>query len=436
MLVDCAFSAILGGALPPTASLDEVLARSTQSDAAATERGYDTDQYEALERLGEWPEVSTKDNERIVAALTTALGADNGNIRNVGARGLGRRGHADSIATIMDLGRDDANLIGCFFSGYTLGRDIDPPVESLRQGLVLENSNARREVLRAIADCRATSLRVEVEAILGSNAPPAVRDEAATTLCRLKLRESAPALRKAFDGGLQTGGVSYGLTQLGDDHDIAAVLPLLKSKSEYLRRTVAAGLFTAQLDNPMPAREALLDALGDSSQDVRISAVKALGRFQESRALPAIRELVLHPHPRQPLRWEEKRYYIEAIVAIGGGEAVRLLDEMLPQFRKQFGLERAMIGFGSPSSARAIWTAYLADPLRPGRDCLFTVGYQNALPVLATCADADLLGEIEARLAVTHDVYHEEPALRKLVADIRTRLGLPVAVSSDGTENH
>lgn len=395
--------------LPKSATLDEVL-------ALATENGYDVER--AIQRLQFWPEVKATDEARIAAAFYASLRATNGNIRSGGAWGLGRRGHGEAIPTIMDLGENDPNLIEGFFQAYTNGREVEPPIDLLRRGLRSKNTNTRRAILGAIANCKASALRSEVETVLASDTSASIRDHAARTLSQLKLPESAPALRRALAAGLASGAAAYGLTQLGSDDDIAAVLPLLKSRNEDLRRTVAAGLSTARLVNSRPACDALLETLDDPNNDVRVAVVQALGHFRDTRALAPIQELISHPQGRI----SEPRYYVDAISAIGGADAIALLDSMVQGFRDLCGLEQALVRFGSASSARAVWAVYLKDPIRanPGSDVL-SVGYYDALDVLAACADAKLLREIQDRLRTTKD-YDEKLAFEKLVGRIQTRL--------------
>lgn len=296
-------------------------------------------------------------------------------------------------------------------------------MEMLRRGLHSEDAGTRRSTARAIEHYKAVELRVDLEAVLKSDPSDDVRDEAANTLWLLKLRKSAPALRRAFDSGFRSGGVVYGLIQLGSDADIAAVLPLLKSEEEGFRRIVASGLRTATLVNSRPACDALLEALRDPSYEQRLDAVIALGHFREVRAIPRIRELLTHPPPPRPISWDDQRAIVDAVSAIGGPKAIALLDEMVQmKYRHHFGLEEALIHFGSPSSGRAIWKAYRKDPIRVsvGGD-VTTIGDEDAIGVLAACADAELLQEIRERFTDTKD-RDETEALGKLIVRIQARL--------------
>ncbi|MEA3208372.1 MAG: hypothetical protein QOE70_1429 [Chthoniobacter sp.] len=340
--------------LPKVATLDDVLRLAVRPEQPTKENGYDVERCDALKRLQEWPAVAPQDEARIATAFTISLRATNGNIRNAGAWGLGRRGHSEAIPAIFELGEKDSNLIGCFFQLYTHGREVQPPLDLLRRGLRSKNPDTRCASLFAVVGCKAISLRPEVETLLAADPTSRVRDEAASTLSQLRLRASAPALRRALAAGLESGGVVYGLTQLGSDDDIAAVLPLLKSKREDLRRIVAAGLATAQLANSQPACDALLEALHDPSSEVRGAVF------------------------------------------------------------------RALVHFGSPSSGRAVWAAYLKDPIRasPGSS---RIGYYDGLEVLAACADAELLRQIQDRLTTTKD-NNEKSTLEEVVSRIQTRL--------------
>ena len=220
--------------------------------------------------------------------------------------------------------------------------------------------------------------------------------------------------------GPENAEVAYAITQLGSDADIAAVLPLLKSKIKDVRRIVADGLWTAKLVNQRMACDALLEALPDPAYDVRISVMRALGHFREPRAIAPIRELIAHR--TQGYSWDDRGYYVDAVSAIGGKDAISLLDDMVMEFRENCGLEPALIRFASPSSARAVWIAYLKDPIRAsGGGDVATVGYQDATSVLAACADAELLHDIQVRLSSTNDSY-EKPALESLIAQIKARL--------------
>ena len=415
----------LAAELPESATLDEVLALATRPEQPSKAGGADVERLNALQRLQHWPKSSAEDEARIAAAFNLSLDTTNANIRNAGAAGLGSRAHREAIPKILALGEKDPALIDCFFmpyaESYRLGRKVDPPIELLRAGLRSRNPEARRAILHAIASCRAVALRADLEAVLESDASDRVRDAAASALCQLRLSESAPALRRAFAAGLQREGVVYALTQLGNDADIAAVLPLLKSKQESLRRTVAAGLSTAKLVNSRPACDSLLEALRDPSKDVRLAAIRALGHFREPRAIPPIRETLTDP--QRPISADDRRTYVDAVSAIGGPEAIRLLEDMVQMgFRTHFGLERALAQFASESSGRAVWDAYLQDPIRTNRGSdIRSVGYRAALEVLAACADAELLQQIREHLSATQDRY-ERKALEELIGRIQARL--------------
>ena len=406
--------------LPKSATLDDVLALATRPEPPTKESSYDVERFKALQRLQDWPPAAPEDEARIAAAFTTSLRATNTNIRNAGAWGLGRRGRSEAIPTIFEFAENDSALIGCFFDIYTLGREVEPPLDYLRRGLRSKNPYTRIATLAAIASGKAVTLRPELEAALATDPSSHVRDRAARALSQLHLRESAPALRRALADGLESEGVAYGLTQLGSDADIAAVLPLLKSKNESLRRTVAAGLSTANLANPRPACDALLETIRDPSNDVRIATIRALGHFREPRAIAPIREIIAHPP--QPISWNDGRYYVDAVSAIGGADAIALLNDMVAGFRKHCGLEAALVRFATPSSARAVWVVYLKDPIRanPGSDVMST-GYKDSLKVLAACADTELLREIQERLSASKD-YYEKSALEELVSKIQARL--------------
>ena len=406
--------------LPKSATLDDVLALATRPERPAKESGNDDERCTALRRLQDWPLAAPEDEARIAAAFTSSLRATNSNICNAGAWGLGRRGHSEAIPTIFELAEKDCNLIGCFFQNYTLGREVEPPLDYLRRGLRSKNPDTRAATLDAIPSCKAVTLRPELEATLATDPSSRVRDYAASALYQLRLRESSPVFRRALASGPESEYVAYGLTQLGSDADIAAVLPLLKSKNESLRRTVAAGLSTANLTNSRPACDALLEAIRDPSHDVRIATIRALGHFREPRAIAPIREIIAHPP--QPISWNDGHYYVDAVSAIGGADAIALLDDMVAGFRKHSGLEAALVRFATPSSARAVWAVYLKDPIRanPGSE-LPSAGYKDSLDVLTACADAELLREIQARLSASKD-YYENRALEKLVPKIQARL--------------
>ena len=411
-----------GAELPKSATLDDVLALATRPEQPTKENGYDVERFDALLHLGDWPKAPAEDEARIATAFNDSLHATNGNIRAAGAWGLGRRGHSEAIPTIMELGEKDPGLIGCFFQLYTHGREVEPPVELLRRGLRSKNSDMRHAILQAIAFCKAITLRADVEGAFESDSSDRVRDEAATALRLLRIPESAAAFRRVFSAGRQRANVVYGLIELGSDADVIAVLPLLKSENEDLRRAVAGGLSAATLENPKPVCDALLEALRDPDADVRLCAVRALGHFREARAILPIRELVTHP-PRI-ISSGERSDYVRAVAAIGGPEAIKLLDDLVQMgYREHFGVEEALIRFASLSSGRAVWNEYLKDPIRalPDGD-VDSAGYYEALNVLAACADAELLHQIRERLSATKDLYCERPALEKLVRRIQARL--------------
>ena len=412
--------------LPASATLDDVLALATRREQTTQANGYDLDRCRALERLQNWPQTSPANETRIAAAFQQALHATSGNIRVAGAWGLGRRGHGEAIPQIFALGAEDPNLIGCFFQLYTQNRKIEPPVALLRRGLRSRNPNLRQAVLQAIISCHATALHIEVQKVLASDPVEWVREVAARTLTEIHPPETVPALRRALASGLQRESVVFGLTQLGGDADVAAVLPLLQAKRENLRRAVAEGLSGAKLVNTRPACDALLAALHDPSADVRLACVRALAHFREERAIPAIRELLTHS-PR-PVSWEDCQAYVEAISAIGGPEAIKLLDDMVGMgFSHHVDLNRALARFASPSSGQAVWAAYLRDPIHEPLD--FHGVLEEVVEVLVACADSDLLTQIRERVAASNDP-DEKFRFGEAVMRIQERLKQETSVPS------
>lgn len=411
-------------ALPASpVTLDGVLARATRPDQTGVEGDPDRVRGDALEELQKWPPGSPLEETAIKATFRHALHSQTGNIRNAGAWGLGRRGCSEAIPEIMALGEQDANLIGCFFQLYTMGRVVEAPLDLFRQGLHSSNPETRAAVLQAIVACKALTLGGEAERLLETDLSEFVRREAADTLWLLGRRESVPALRRSLArGGWEQEFVARGLIQLGGEAEVAEVLPLLRSPRGSLRRMVAENLAeSAHLTDPRPACDALLPLLRDPSWEVQLSAVRALGHFREPRALPGFREL-LTMTPR-PGAWENGRVFVQAIEEIGGPNAIVLLNEMLSLgfAGQRAGLEEALVRFRDPSSGRAVWGAYLRAPIwyRPG-NCIAS-GYEEAMDVLAVCADATLLSEIRARLNATPEEV-ERKALEKLLARLEARL--------------
>ena len=363
ILIVSLFVSLASAELPKTATLDEILAVATRPEQPAKGNGYDVERYNALERLRTWPKASPEDEKRIAAAFYASLRATNALIQETGASGLGHLGYAKAIPTIMELGEKDQELIRLFFQSYGHKDQTAQVIDALRHGLHSQNPYVRHAVLVAIERCNAVALRTNVETIIFSDPVAWVRKDATSTLMSLGPLESLPAFRQAFASGLRSESVVYALARYGNDDDILAVLPLLKSKDENLRRSVAQGLSKVQLVNLQPACDALLEALHDSSNEVRIAAMQALGHFHDSRAIAPIHELILHP-PR-PISYDDRHYYVEAVSAIGGPKAIALLNDMVQEgFATFFGLEPALARFGSPSSARAVWAAYLKDPIR------------------------------------------------------------------------
>lgn len=408
--------------LPQSSELDDVIVWATPDEQPDGRDGYDNGRAMAIRQLRGWPKTTAEDEARIAAALLKCLHSSNGNARNDGAFALGDRNHSEVIPLIFELGEKDPGLISIFFACYTGYRKVEPPIDLFRKGLGSKNPVTKQAILSAIRSCKAVALRTEIEALLESDSSDDVRDDAASTLMQLGLRESAPAFRRAWASGYQQASVIYGLTRLGNEADIAKLLPLLKSKDESLRRTVTASFSTVKLRNPKPVCDAVLGDLRDPSKTVRFQAIQTLSHFRDSRAIPQIRELVTHP--AHDFSWDDRGPYVEAISAIGGREAVRLLDDMVQMdFRSYFGLEDALTRFGSPSSGRAIWKAYLKDPIRvnPAGGDVPSIGYYDARDVLAACADAELLQYIRQRFATASD-YYEKDALAKVIGRIQARL--------------
>ena len=404
--------------IPASATLDEVLSLATRQEPSNIDLEYHTERCSALKRLGEWPKTSAADETRITDALLAALSERADGIKTAGIWSLGDRGHSEAIPAIITLGEKQPIFIQSFFQRYLRHPHAEPPVKFLRPGLLSKNWSVQYEILRAIVSCKAVALRADVEAVLDSDSSDTILVQAALALGELGLRESVPALRRAFAKRPQLGGAAWALTQVGDEADITAMIPLLRSKDEDVRRNVASVFSSAKIGNSRAACDALLETLNDPSESIQMAAVEALAHFKDPRALVPIRELL-----KRPVSWHDHWTYVEAISAIGGKEALTLLNDMVAMgWLRHFGLEKALIHYASPSSARAVWKEYLKNPIRanPGSDVLVT-GYFEALDVLAACADSELFLDIRVRKIESIDP-HEKAALGELLERIKARL--------------
>lgn len=421
---------------PEAPTLEEVLSIATRPEQPTKGIGYDVARRDALRSLELWPKVSVEDEVRIAAAFDNSLHEANGNYCSTAAVGLGRRGHTEAIPTIIELGQKDPNLINSFFVGYTRPPKGEIPVELLRSALHSKNPDTRAEILKAIASCRAVTLRTDVEEVLENDNAGQVIREAALTLRQFQNPASAAPLRRVFARD-KSPNVASALIQLGNDADVISVLPLLKSKSSGIRDLTARGLCTANLIDSKPACDALLESLRGSRalRDYRIDpttfdTLRALGHFRETRAIPILRDL-LKPSP-DLISNQYSRYYVDPITAIGGPEAIKLLEDMVQMGYRAFDVEKALVHFASPSSGRVVWEEYQKHPIcfLPNSDAQ-PGGYLDALDVLAACADAEVLSEIRKRARlpmVTTSEYlagsqaMEKDYLEKLIPRIQARL--------------
>jgi hypothetical protein len=184
---------------------------------------------------------------------------------------------------------------------------------------------------------------------------------------------------------------------------------------------VASGLGHAILIDPKPACDALLEALRDPAKEVRIDAMKSLAHFREVRAIPIIRDLVMDS---STMSLYDAPEFVDAIVTIGGPEAVGLLEEMMITRREVVYTESALVRLGSPTTGRVVWKEYLKAPFRiepnMGGD-VWRTGYEDDFDLLTTCTDVSLLLEIRKRREEIGDT-DEKWFLQRLISRIEARL--------------
>ena len=302
---------------------------------------------------------SRAEETAIVTALQALRKSPDGNLAHAAIVALGAREHREFIPEFFAEIEKFPDAVRAFFS-LMPAKQIDPPVKQIREALKCRNPEARRVAIDLMMWTRAMELRPAVEKLAVSDPSDSVREEAATQ-----------------------------------------------------------GLGDMQLKEPKPAVDALLPLLSDPSIEVRVAAIKSLGRFKETRAVPGIRVTVTGGFK---ILWEDRFKLVDTLASIGNEAAADVLNEMLwLGYAHNYQLEEALTKLGFASSGTAIWEAYLVNPIHsnPGSDA-GPAGYLNALPVLEKCADIVVFRAIRLRAEQTNE-RSEKYSLERLSKKLAQR---------------
>ncbi len=388
-------SLLANAAEEQTPSLDELIAIVTKPISADDNQGQDL-QRQSFNLLRALPTYSIEDEDKIVAALQSLRTRTDGILSHESVSILGARRHRELVPEYFSRLETEPNQLTTFFSDMP-DREKDPPIDLLRRGLQCESHEARGVVLGLIEWCKAVELRPEVEKLMLADPEQSIRVGAARLLGKLGAPESVAALRIAIHGSpLVQPVAAQSLASVGSEADLDALLPLLKSPSKDMRRAVVNGLGNMQLADPRPVADALLPLLDDPVRGLRISAMTLLGKFHDSRAVPAIAALL---KSKKPPRDQEQSEVIRALGSIADEASVALLNAMSLSDQR---VQEQVLRIAHPSTAYALWDAYLGNPNRPNphpSSDVDMVGDYRPLELLKTLADEEIFRAIRLRAA-------------------------------------
>ena len=151
-----------------------------------------------------------------------------------------------------------------------------------------------------------------------------------------------------------------------------------------------------QLADPRPVADALVPLLDDPVRALRISAMTLLGKFHDPRAVPAIRALL---KSKKPPRDNEHGDIIRALGSIGDEASVTLLNAMS---LNDHTVQEQVLRIAHPSTAYALWDAYLCNPTRPNPhpdSDVDMIGDYRPLGLLKTLANEEIFRAIRLRAA-------------------------------------
>jgi hypothetical protein len=398
--------------------LAQLIALATRSEEANSGKGYDSARCEALSLLAQQPKVPPRREKAIKEALLAALSARQPQVRNGGAAALARRGYRSESARLFSQLDTDPEPLAHFYRAIE-SPEKDPPIARLRRGLRSTKPRARAVIAEIVGLCRVKAMAGELERSMDAETDAEARDQLAIALTLLGGRDSKDALLRLRRSGYHSLSLARALIELGGAEHIREMLGMLWHSDSELRSFIAASLTKISGRDRDTAIDLLLMKLRDSSPKVRIQAARALAYFRAPQAIPILQETL--PDARS-YSTAERAALVLAVADFGEELAIPLLNTMLQwRFREECGLEAKLADFGHPSSGVAAWNAYADDLKKVTHGGYLVDEYRKALPVVAACADAELLTIIRDAAAAI-----EKPdikgRLQGLIGEIMERL--------------
>ena len=389
----------------PRSAVADAIASATEPIPPTNDYHIPWKQVDATQWLGAIPATEAEEMA-IVNALQALRKSPDPNVAHQATMALGHRNHREFIPQFFAEIETSPHEVRTFFF-LMPEMQKDPPITLLRDALSSRNPDARKVAVELVEWTKAMELRTAVEKLVVDDPSDVVRKEAATQLWLLGRKESVPALRAALYGNPDVQStVAWALAHLGGDAEVELLLPFLKRPNGKTSASMTTGFGAMQLNEPKPVVDALLPLLSDPLFEVRLAAVESLGRLKEPRAVPGIRAIITG---ESKIDWNDHSKLVDALASIGNEAAVDVLNEMLwLGYTRYFNLEKGLAKLGFASSGRAIWEAYLVDPIRsnPGSDVM-TRGYYDALPVLEKCADIEVFRAIRLRASRTTEFFEK-----------------------------
>ncbi|MGC4115467.1 MAG: HEAT repeat domain-containing protein [Myxococcales bacterium] len=380
-------------------------------------RSPDEDKREwVLRNLGDW---RGRADSADVDAVVRSLDDRSPLVRRAADRAAGELGIRGQSAKILQLLAGDADGAASYLRG--LGRLGDAEsLPAIRRHSSSKVVAARIAAVAALGNYRTGEARRTLEAAL-QDSNLEVRWEAEEALEKVGDASSVPALLPLLSSrsGLDSERAFRTIAVIGDDSAVPHLLPHLRAPDPAFDGLRLLYLSRMKLKDTRAVSDALLDALGDSSPEYRVSAILALGELREKRAVPRLMELVRGERPlaRSAQGWffglEQADASVLALGMVGGEEAEALLSPMLDSPEKHQLACKALTGMGVQGAD------IVMRHLRRSFDRWHHSAFEEELDVLAGAGDEMTARDLEAYLPDCPPF--QKKTVRKTIAAIRER---------------
>jgi|GEM_PF-4284144 len=352
----------------------------------------------AVRGLAASPVVSPELKPQVIAVLKNALDDPIPEVRRYAAIGISRYKVTGLAERITKLAETDPDGRGEYVRA--LGLLADPAgITAILAATTDVGPYVRESAAQALGNFRTEPAR-QTLAQLSKDPNPGVRYHAIKALAEANdSRNQAVLIRALADSDpLVRSAAASGLAVVPSSESVAKLLPLLADTNELVRASVCSSLAAAHGVDRDKAGEALLPLMDDKSPLVQMTAIHALVKLKESRAVPRLMKLAQTVSSQKSLETMFGSPHLLAVMAlgeIGDRRALPTLLKLVDNNELSDTTLDAIVQLGDPAAADPLWRRYQA--LSPPTNSQFPPR-ARLLNAIGRIGDASMRNELERLL--------------------------------------